>query len=58
MKTAANFLLGLGTLMLIAYTVIGFKGGAGLIHSPFVMLPAGIILLIGGIIGRFVLPRM
>lgn len=29
MKTAANFLLGLGTLMLIAYTVIGFKGGLG-----------------------------
>jgi hypothetical protein len=58
MKIAANFLIGLGLAMLSGYVVIGFKTGSSLIHEPFVMLPAGIVCLLGGLVGRFVLPRL
>ena len=58
MKLAANFLLGLGLAMLAGYYVIGLRMGSGLIHEPFVMLPAGLVLVLGGLVAKFVLPRL
>lgn len=58
MKIAANFLTGLGLAMLLGYCIIGIRTGSGFIHEPFVMLPASIVLLLGGLTARFVLPRL
>jgi len=58
MKRAANAMLGLGMAMLAAYFIIGFRAGAGFVHHHFVMFVAGIILILGGLMGRFVLPRL
>lgn len=58
MKIAANFLIGLGLAMLMGYGVIGIRTGSGFIHEPFVMLPASVVLLLGGLTARFILPRM
>jgi len=58
MKTASHFLLGLGTLMLISYCVIGIQKGTDFVHEPFVMLAASLFLIVGGLIGRFILPRL
>ncbi|GAB6047517.1 hypothetical protein JCM19379_13410 [Methyloparacoccus murrellii] len=58
MKTVANLMMGLGMLMLIGYAIIGWKSGGGWVHSPFVMFPAGLVLVTGGAIARFLLPRM
>lgn len=58
MRLAANLLMGLGLAMLMGYAVIGWKAHSGLIHEPFVMLPAGIVCLLGGVVGRFILPRL
>jgi len=58
MKTAANFLTGLGLAMLMGYCIIGIRTGSGFIHEPFVMLPASIVLVLGGLTARFVLPRL
>ena len=58
MKLAANFLLVLGLAMLAGYYVIGLRTGSGLIHEPFVMLPASLVLVLGGLVARFVLPRL
>ena len=58
MKLAANFLMGLGFSMLIGYFVIGFRAGADFVHEPFVMFPAGLLLILAGAAGRFILPRL
>lgn len=58
MKTASNFLMGLGLAMLTGYAFIGIKAGADFVHEPFVMFPAGLLLLLAGLAGRFILPRM
>lgn len=58
MKLAANFLMGLGSAMLAGYFLIGYKAGADFVHEPFVMFPAGLALVLGGAVGRFVLPRL
>ena len=58
MKIAANFLIGLGLAMLMGYEVIGVRTGSGFIHEHFVMLPASVVLLLGGLTARFILPRM
>ena len=58
MKIVANFLIGLGLAMLSGYLVIGVRSGSGLIHEPFVMLPAALVLLLGGLTARFVLPKL
>ena len=58
MKLAANFLLWLGLAMLAGYYVIGLRTGSGLIHEPFVMLPASLVLVLGGLVAKFVLPRL
>ncbi|MEI6354401.1 MAG: hypothetical protein WCO47_06710 [Methylococcus sp.] len=58
MKTASHCLLGLGLILITAYLIIGIRQGAGLIHSPFVMLPGGLLCTAGGIAGRWILPRL
>lgn len=58
MKKAANVMLGLGLAMLAGYIVIGYRAGAGFVHHPFVMFVGGVILVLGGLAGRFVLPRL
>ncbi len=58
MKRASNFLLGLGLAMLAGYFVIGLRAGADFVHQPFVMFVAGVFLVLGGVAGRFVLPRL
>ena len=58
MKTASHLLLGLGTLMLISYCIIGIQRGLDFVHEPFVMLAASLFLIVGGLMGRFVLPRL
>lgn len=57
MRQFSHFLLGLGALMLIGYCLIG-RAGADFIHPPFVMLWASLFLIIGGLAGRFILPRL
>jgi len=58
MNLASNFLIGLGLAMLTGYYVIGWQTHSGFIHEPFVMLPAGTVCLLGGLVGRFILPRL
>ena len=58
MKLAAYFMMGLGLAMLTGYFVIGYRASAGFVHEPFVMFPAGLILVLGGAVGRFILPRL
>ncbi|SMF95859.1 hypothetical protein SAMN02949497_3234 [Methylomagnum ishizawai] len=58
MKHTANGLLGLGLAMLAAYFVIGLRAGAAFVHHPFVMFVGGVVLVLGGWVGRFVLPRL
>ena len=58
MRLASNFLIGLGLAMLTGYYVIGWQTHPVLIHEPFVMLPAGTVCLLGGLVGRFILPRL
>ncbi len=50
--------IGLGLAMLLAYYVIGLRTGSIFLHEPFVMLPGGIVCLLGGLVARFVLPRL
>jgi hypothetical protein len=58
MRQISHFFLGLGALMLIGYCVIGMRTGADFIHPPFVMFWASLFLIIGGLAGRFILPRL
>ena len=58
MKIVANLMIGLGLVMLLAYYVIGLRTGSIFLHEPFVMLPGGIVCLLGGLVARFVLPRL
>jgi hypothetical protein len=58
MKTAANFMMGLGFAMLTGYFVIGYRAGADFVHEPFVMFAGGLLLILAGAAGRFVLPKM
>jgi len=57
-KTASNVLLGLGMVLITAYLIIGIRAGADFVHSPFVMLPGGLLCAAGGIVGRWILPRL
>ena len=44
--------------MLISYCVIGIQKGSDFVHEPFVMLAGSLFLIVGGLAGRFVLPRL
>ncbi len=45
-------------VLITAYLIIGIRAGADFIHSPFVMLPGGLLCAAGGIVGRWILPRL
>lgn len=58
MRLPSYILIGLGLAMLTGYSVIGWRTHSGVIHEPFVMLPAGMVCLLSGLVGRFILPRL
>jgi hypothetical protein len=44
--------------MLLGYVVIGIRTHAPFLHSPVVLLVGSVFLIVGGLFGRFVLPKM
>ena len=58
MNIVSNTLLGIGFLMLTAYLVIGLVNHVGLVHRPFLLFIGGVVLLLAGLVGRYVLPKL
>ena len=58
MNIVSNTLLGIGLVMLTAYLVIGLVNHVGLVHRPFLLFIGGVVLLLAGLVGRYVLPKL
>ena len=58
MKRFSNMMWGMGCLMFLGYVIIGIRTHATFLHSPVVLLVGSLFLIIGGLFGRFVLPKM
>ena len=58
MNIVSNTLLGIGLVMLTAYLVIGLVNHVGFIHRPFLLFIGGVVLVLAGLVGRYVLPKL
>ena len=44
--------------MLTVYPVIGLVNHVGIIHRPFLLFIGGVVLLLAGLVGRYILPKL
>ena len=44
--------------MLTAYLLIGLVNHVGFVHRPFLLFIGGVVLLLAGLVGRYVLPKL
>jgi hypothetical protein len=58
MNIVSNTLLGIGLVMLTGYLIIGLVNHAGFIHKPFLLFIGGGVLLLAGLFGRYILPKL
>ena len=44
--------------MLTAYLVIGLVNHVGFVHRPFLLFIGGVVLVLAGLVGRYILPKL